>query len=295
MGGSPRRALALVPALGAFVAGVGLVPAPLLVLIAAAFVALLVPAGHAGCAIAFNLATRTPAPWGAFVPSPLHPIERVLATAPSDVRSSRLPPARWRRGAPWRALWLKDLLITLRPTPAQTRARNLLVVMVLSALVWRLPVDPAVARLAAFALALSAAAMSAEWLIELAGSDPFPVLHVLLVGAGPVWTARVAWAVLGAGVLTVFHALAFPALAPPALRVFLVWIAAAALMLGVLGAQLGISLHPRADHAQRVLGMTLLVAVSASLMIPLLGWALLLAAVIHSAARVPRWSASEEA
>ena len=40
----------LVPALGAVVAAVGLVPAPLLLFIAAAFAALLVPAGQAGCA-----------------------------------------------------------------------------------------------------------------------------------------------------------------------------------------------------------------------------------------------------
>ena len=285
---------ALVPALGAFAAAVGLIPFPLLMLIAAGFVALLVPAGHAGCAIAFHLATGSPVPAVGPGPSRLHPLERALAIAPMETRATRLPPARWRAEAPWRALWRKDLLITLRPTPAQGRARRLLVVMVLSALAWRLPVDPAFAPLAAFALALAAAAMLAEWLIELAGADPFAALRALPLGAAPVWAARVAEALAGAGVLVVLHVLAFPALEPAALRVFLVWIAAAAVTLGVLGAQLGITLHPRADHAQRVLAMTLLVAVSASLMIPLLGWALLLAAVIHSALRLPRWSAAGE-
>ncbi len=164
--------------------------------------------------------------------------------------------------------------------------------MVLSALVWRLPIDPALARIAAFGLALVAAALLAEWLIELAGADPFAVLRVLPIGATPVWLARLAAAALGAVVLVVLQALAVPALEPPALRVFLVWIAAAALTLGVLGAQLGISLHPRADLARRVLGMTLLLAVAASLMLPLLGWVLLLAAVVHSASRMPRGSAS---
>ena len=285
---------ALVPALGALAAAVGLVPFPLLMLIAAGFVALLIPAGHAGCAIAFHLATGSPVPVVGLKSTRLHALERALASAPLEARATRLPPARWRTEAPWRALWRKDLLITLRPTPAQGRARRLLVVMVLSALAWRLPVDPAFAPLAAFALALAAAAMLAEWLIELAGADPFAVLHVLPLGAAPLWAARVAGTLAGAAVLAVLHLLAFPALEPAALGVFVVWIAAAAVALGVLGTQLGITLHPHADHAQRVLAMTLLVAVSASLMIPLLGWALLLAALIHSALRLPRWSTAGE-
>jgi len=39
--------------------------------------------------------------------------------------------------------------------------------------------------------------------------------------------------------------------------------------------------------------LTLSIAMAASLMIPLLGWILLLTAVIHSARRVPRWSRIE--
>jgi hypothetical protein len=167
--------------------------------------------------------------------------------------------------------------------------------MVLSALVWRLPIDPALARLAAFALALAAGVALAEWLVDLAGADPFQTFRVLPLGVAPVWASRVAWAASGAVLLGAAHALAFPALPPPALRVFLAWISAAALTIGVLGAQLGVTLHPRADHARRVLDLTLFVALIASLMIPLLGWVLLLAAVAHSARRLPRRSAGEEA
>ncbi len=122
-------AWALVPALGAWVAALGLFPAWLLTLIVAAFLALLVGAGHAGCALAFHLVTRA-APGGPA--AALHPIERVLAAAPFEPRAARVPQARWRRAAPWRALWLKDLALSTRPTPAQARARSLLVVMTLA-------------------------------------------------------------------------------------------------------------------------------------------------------------------
>jgi hypothetical protein len=281
---------ALVPALGALGAAVGLVPTPLLLLIAAAFVALLVPAGHAGCAIAVLLATPgTAAAGGVEAPWPDR-IERSLALGPPETRAPRRSRARWRHEAPWRALWRKDLLIALRTAPVLVRGRSLIVVMALSALVWRLPVEPAFAHLAAFALALTAGALLAGWLIELAGADPFATLRGLPLGAAPVWGSRAAWALAGAGALAALHALARPALAPPALAVFLVWIAGAALALGVLGAQLGITLHPRADHARRVLGMSLFVAVAASLMIPLLGWMLLFAALLHSAFGLRRWS-----
>jgi hypothetical protein len=282
---------ALVPALGALAAAVGLVPAPLLLLIAAAFASLLVPAGHAGCAIALLLASPATAAAGGLELSRPHPIERPLALGPPEARSVRLPRVRWRREAPWRALWRKDLLLALRNPPVQARGRSLIVVMALSALVWRLPVDPAFAHLAAFALALTAGALLAGWLIELAGADPFATLRGLPLGAAPVWGARAAWALTGAGALAAFQVLARPALAPPALAVFLAWTAGAALALGLYGAQLGITLHPRADHARRVLGVSLAVAVAASLMIPLLGWVLLLAALVHSAIGLRRWSA----
>ncbi len=121
------------------------------------------------------------------------------------------------------------------------------------------------------------------------------MLGLLPIGVAPVWAARVAWTVAGAAALVALLTLATPALAPHARAVFLAWTGAAALVIGVLGAQLGLSLHPRADQARRVLGMTLMVAVAASLMIPLLGWALLLAALAHSALRLPRGAASEAA
>jgi hypothetical protein len=220
-------------------------------------------------------------------------MESLLAAGAADERAGRVPAPRWAGHPVWVALWLKDLTLARRPTRAQQRARTLLLAMALSALVWRLPLEPAAMRVLAFGLALASAAALAEWLVELSAADPFTVLRGLPLGAGALWTARVAWALIGAALLVLLHALAVPALPPPALRVYMVWIGCAALGLGVLGAQYGITLFPRADHAHRVLALTLGLALVASFTIPLLGWVLLLAALIHSARRLPRWSRSE--
>jgi len=61
----------------------------------------------------------------------------------------------------------------------------------------------------------------------------------------------------------------------------------------VLGVHYGITLYPRAEHAQRMLLLSLAIAMAASVMIPMLGWVLLLTAVLHSARRVPRWDRLE--
>jgi len=55
-----------------------------------------------------------------------------------------------------------------------------------------------------------------------------------------------------------------------------------------------VTLFPRADHAQRVYGLSLGIAVVGSLLIPLVGWIVLLTAILHSARRLPRWPRLEE-
>jgi len=280
-----------VPVLAALIAAIGLVPPPALVLIAVAFPVALDLATRAGTAVAFAIAAGAlPSEAGG---ARHHAIESLLAAGAVDDRAGRLPAPRWAARPAWVVLWLKDLTVTRRPTRAQQRARTLLLAMALSAIVWRLPLESGAMHLLAFGLALTSAAALAEWLVELSAADPFLVLRGLPLGVGALWTARVAWAVLGAALLVVLHALAAPALPPPALRVYMVWIGCAALGLGVLGAQYGLTLFPRADHAHRVLALTLGLALVASFAITLLGWILLLAALIHSARRLPRWSRSE--
>jgi hypothetical protein len=115
----------------------------------------------------------------------------------------------------------------------------------------------------------------------------------LPLGVAVVWGARVAFAAAGAIALVTVQALCARALAPPALHFHLVWLGAAALAIGVLGANYAITLYPRAEHAQRVLELTLALAIAASLMIPLVGWVLLFTGLLHSARRLPRWTRQE--
>jgi hypothetical protein len=112
---------------------------------------------------------------------------------------------------------------------------------------------------------------------------------------GSLWTARILWGVLGMLVLVVGHGLAARALAAGPLRLFLLWVGGAVLGIATLGLHYGLTLFPRTDLAQRLLGLSLGLAVIASLMFPLSGWLILLSAIAHSARRLPRWHGLEEA
>jgi hypothetical protein len=289
--GSRTHALWVVPlALGVLAAGLGLVPGWWPPLLAAGFLWLLLESGRAGCAIAWRLAAR------AAEPRPgLHPITRVLASSARAARIARAAAPRWRNDPPWRAIMRNDLLVTRRPGPARARAIAPLALGACAFGAWALPVAPALAHFAAFALTLGCAAAAAEWIIALAGGDPFPVLKTLPLRVGDVWGARAAWAVLIALTLTAGHAVAARTLDGPARLVFLIWSGGAALAIGLLGTNYAVTLYPRAHHAQRLLALSLGLAVAASLMVPLMGWIVLATAVIHSARRLPRWARIESA
>jgi hypothetical protein len=62
-----------------------------------------------------------------------------------------------------------------------------------------------------------------------------------------------------------------------------------------LAVNYSLTLFPHAAVAQRLFNLALGVAIAVSLMIPMLGWVALLAALLHSARRLPRWGRSEEA
>jgi hypothetical protein len=80
---------------------------------------------------------------------------------------------------------------------------------------------------------------------------------------------------------------------PPAARAPVFAVALATLAIGTLGANYAITLFPRAELAQRILAIALTVSIVASLMFPILGWMLLLAALIHSARHLKRWAWQE--
>jgi hypothetical protein len=287
---APWALWALIPGAGVLVAGAGLIPNAIHVVLAIAFLALLLPAGRLGA----TLATAWRPPPGA---GPA--IERWLRVAARTTGRARTHRARWGRGPAWLVLWAKDLSSSLRPGPLRGRLVPALLLALASALAWRLPGDPRLAGFLAFAVALLAAAAFAEWIVELCGSDPFAVLRALPVGPGALWGARFASALLAALLLAGAHAAVRATATPdpwtPALRLQLVSTGLATLLVCTLGANYGLTLFPRSDHAARMLAVTLGLSIAASLMIPLMGWVILLAGWIHSARRLPRWFALEEA
>jgi hypothetical protein len=282
----------VVPALGAWAAGFGLVPELWLAAAAPLLAWLLAVASRGGAALGLRAAAWASRSGGG--PA----IFRVLAASPRRTGVRRLRPAGWRRAPVWLALCEKDLRVTRRVGTVARQLGVALALWGLSLAAWRLPEPGALGGLdylAAFVLALLGSAALGEWLVALSGSDPFATVRSLPVGPAAFWGARFAWAALGAIVLLALHAVAAEGLAPQALRLFLGWVGAATLAIAALAVNYGVTLFPRADLAQRLLGLSLGLAVAASLMIPLLGWIVLLAAVIHSARRLPRWHRLEEA
>jgi hypothetical protein len=244
--------------------------------------------GRAACAIASRmaLAGATPRPG-------LDPETSVLAVATRPSRAPRLGAARWRRGSALTAFLHKDLLLARRPGPARSALVAPLALGALSIAVWALPLAPEARPVAALGLALLAASGVASWIVALTASDPFAIVRGLPLGVGVVWGARVLWAALAAVMLGAGHALAAGFAEGHAPAAFLAGVALPALAIGVLGANYAVTLFPRADHAERILTIALAVALAGSLMFPFLGWALLLAALLHSARRLPSWVTRE--
>ncbi len=272
---------------GFLAAGVGLVPAFWLPLLGAAGAMVIYAGARIGCRVAVRWVARGGRPGFA-------PIVRALTLRHEARVAGRLPAAAWGRAAAWRAIFRKDRRWLTRPTRARRILPAALGFALLSLLAWRLPVELHAARFGAFALALLAAGAFAEWLIELTSSDPFAVLRSLPLGLGDVWAARAAWVAAGASALVLAHAIAGAGIPAGANPVFLIWLLLASLCIGLLGVHYGITLFPQGDVATRMLALSLGLAVAASIMIPMVGWLLLLTAVLHSMRRLPRWSRLED-
>jgi hypothetical protein len=288
-----------VPAAGVFVACGGLLPIGWILLMAAAFLVLVLEASRLGCAVALGIARH-----GAEPRAVLDPVERLLAVAARPAsRLALTPPVRWRRMSRWRAFAWKDLLMSVRPTAARRRLAAPLVLALLAVLAWalprflvrnRTPSDEgaqalALAHFAAFALTLAAVGTWGEFLTALCGEDPFAVLRSLPLELSVIWLSRMMWGVGFTLALELAHALAGRALEGPALALFIEWTGGAALAITMLAVNYGLTLYPRADAAQRMFALSLGLAIAASLMIPLAGWFVLLAGVLHSLRRLPRW------
>lgn len=279
-----------VPALALLAAGAGPVPAAWLAGAAAAG-ALAMLGGALGACRAAEIAAAAAA-----APRPGLPgLVRALARAPRAERRARVRAARFTRGPAWRALLRKDARVTRRPGRPRVRALAAGGVAALAALAWALPAGADAARVLGFGLSLLAAGLAAEWLLAAIASDPAGLLRALPVGLGTVWGARAAWAAAIAALLAALQAPARGSLEPVAAALLALGTGLAALALGLLATHLGLSLYPREDEPRRLFGLAAALALAASWMFPLLGWAVLLGAVLLTMRRVPRWRRPEVA
>lgn len=196
----------------------------------------------------------------------------------------------WRRRSQFAALFVKDCWITRRSREARLALLPALVLSVLSVAVWNAPA----LRAGAFVIALLAAAAWGEWLIVLGSRDPFSVLRALPVGTRALWLSRMAWGAGATLLLVTAHTLASDH-ASAMLQISLVWLGISGLAIAALAINLQLTLYPQHKPALRLLGLALALALVCSMMIPLLGWAVLLGSVIHTARRLPRWWQLEEA
>jgi hypothetical protein len=292
-----------VPALAVVAAALGLIALHWHLLLAAGIAGFLLLAADLGSAIGQQRAAAA-APPRSGQSTPLRILTHV---APPRARP-RLPAPRWRAGPPWRAVLAKDVLLARRLPALRQGLVVALLFAAISLLGWLLPAAPGapgaggeggthaidLRNLATFFVTLAGAATFAEWLVLLTGADPFSTLRALPLGVGDVWKARAAWA-LGFTILLLAGHVAFArGLAPGPLLLFLSWVAGATLGLALLGVNFGLSLFPHTDAARRLLGLTLALMAIVSTVLYLMGWVVLVAAVLHTARRLPRWQRATE-
>jgi len=280
-----------VPTIGVWISAFGLVPLAWQIALLPALAWSLFLASRLGTILGQRIAL-----WKLRDHPQLDPMVRILSARTRASRPRPIRAPRWTRKSVRLAFWAKDLRVSLRVHSVRQQLLVAVLFWALSLAAWQLP-DMAARHVdyaAAFVLGLLGSAALGEWLVALSGSDPFAAVRVLPVRLADIWGARFASALLATLLLVAGHALAARELSPQALRVFLVWLAGATLMISALAVNYGVTLFPRADIAQRLLGLSLGLAVAASLMVPLLGWLVLLTAVLHSARRLPHWSHLEE-
>ena len=287
---SGRRAgWILVPAAGLLAASVGLLPGVWIVLEGVWFGLLFVLATRLGGLIGSRHATRSISTG----PS-VDPLLVLLSRPRTSGSGARWRPARWARSPVWGVLAAKDLLLTSRNPALLRRAAMAAVLGLLSLAAWRLPWALPVRHALGFALLLLSATSLAEWLIALSGRDPFSLLRSLPAAPSTIWGSRMLWAWVALVFLSLGMWLVDPGIAPEAERLYLAWSGAAIVGIVMLGVNYGLTLFPRADLAQRMLMLSLSLAMAASLILPLSGWVVLASGVFHSARRLHRWHRLEE-
>lgn len=277
-------ALAIPPALGLLLAGLWQLPIASTALLAAGFVPAWLLATRAGAAFAWR---RKLPPLVAYRRLP--EATRALLTAARVEHADARPPARWRHEPAWRAIARLDALVSWRGAAGRARLASVALALVLGGIAWGLPAGPLTRRALAFAAFLPACAMLGAWAVVRTSDPAEDTLRPLPVALRDVWRARatfMAAVVLGSALLNALLAYGFGPLARTGL--VLAW-APAGFAIALLGLHYALTLGRRPTLAEGLYAGWLSMALIASLMIPLLGWFVLLAGLIHSSRRLSRW------
>lgn len=279
-----------VPAGAAWLAGIGLLPAGALVLLAIAFPLVAHAAMRLACHLtlrrsvaAEGAARRLPAAW------------RVLLTARRSTPAARVGgEARFRTLPRWRAIAALDRLVSRRAGAPRSRLVSAALALAASVAVWfvshRPPLETRALSFGAFTLACTGLGAWAAWR---AAGDPPSAVRPLPITLSDAWKARaIPLLLVLAGVLVLQALVATPL--PPLLRVgtAITW-ALPALVVLFIGLHLGLSVPGRPDAAEALFFGWLGVGLISSLAIPLFGWGMLIGALIFATRRLGRWHTPE--
>lgn len=278
----------LPPALAAIVAGIGLLPLPWLALLAAAFLV----AWFEGTRLAAALA-RHAAAARIRTPQPLPAATRLLLAVRAETREASRRPPRWRREAAWRAIARLDVRATFQRAGTRARALAVAAFLALGALMWFTATVPLQQQALAFAGLLPACAALGAWAIARTCGDPASAFRSLPLGVSDFWRAR--FTIMATVLLVAIAVNAALAVSLPMgarLALFVTWWLPG-MGIATLGLHYALTLHPRANAAEYLYFGWLGVGLGASIMIPFLGWGVLLGGLLHSAARLHRWQTPE--
>ena len=208
-----------------------------------------------------------------------------MARDPPPPRDPRKRTARTPSRPPARARALRA-----RPSrrAAALEPRTWAALVLFAALAWVLPLPGASRGALSAAIALAGAAALAEWMILLSSGEPYPLLASLPLTARRVWALRSSLVAAAAAATALLLALSSRPLDARARATLVVSVASATLLIGVLGVTCGVTLYPRTGVAGRLVTLWLILALVASILFPLAGWAVLGGALLHALLRLRR-------
>ena len=274
-----------VPAVAAWLAGLGLLRWQALALLALGFVPAWWLVTRFASWLTWGATSRASGPARA-----LPVVARVLVSARHATRVRTVAPARFRAESAWRALARLDTQVSWRAGSPRARLTFALVFLALACAAWFVgSANPLETRAQAFAAFVVACAGLGAWAAWRAAGDPPAAVRPLPLALSDAWRARAIPMFITIGIVLVVQAVvAVPLPLAARLGLLLAWLLPA-LIITLLGLHLGLSLPGGPAVAEHLFYGWLGVGMVASLAIPLFGWGVLIGGFVHATRRIGRW------